>query len=189
MKKKFIIGLCGLTLFLSSCDQKEGVSLTEQMNAKSQELTEMAELGSVEYTITKIVKAEDAAWYKIGDRKILFSCKALLKAGIDLSNFSSADMEINEETKSITLFLPKAKLLSINMPPEDIKLAYEKVSITRANFTAEERTNLLKQGEEDIIASVPELGILNEAEKNATDFFKAMLSQMGFQNIIIKFKQ
>ncbi|MBR2262155.1 MAG: DUF4230 domain-containing protein [Paludibacteraceae bacterium] len=185
MKKSILLAVIGMTL-LSSCAKQ--VSLKEKMDTKAQELTEMAELGTVEYTITKIVKAEDIAWYKIGDRKILFSCKAVLKAGIDLSEFSSQNVEIDEETKSIKVTLPPAKLLSLNMPPEETKLAYQKVSILRDDFSAEERAKLLKQGEEAIIAEVPKLGILKESEKNASDFFKAMLSQMGFSTIKIEFK-
>lgn len=185
MKKSILLTVIGMTL-LSSCAKQ--VSLKDKMDTKAQELTEMAELGTVEYTITKIVKAEDIAWYKIGDRKILFSCKAVLKAGIDLSEFSRQNVEINEETKSIKVTLPPAKLLSLNMPPEETKLAYQKVSILRDDFSAEERTKLLKQGEEAIIADVPKLGILEESEKNAADFFKAMLSQMGFSTIKIEFK-
>lgn len=185
MKKSILLTVIGMTL-LSSCAKQ--VSLKDKMDTKAQELTEMAELGTVEYTITKIVKAEDIAWYKIGDRKILFSCKAVLKAGIDLSEFSRQNVEINEETKSIKVTLPPAKLLSLNMPPEETKLAYQKVSILRDDFSAEERTKLLKQGEEAIIADVPKLGILKESEKNASDFFKAMLSQMGFSTIKIEFK-
>ena len=179
-----------ILLALSSCDLlTEKVSLQDKMNEKVQELTEMSELGTTEYTITKIVKASDASWYKVGDRKILFTCKATLKAGIDLSQFSSTDVLINEEQKSVKVTLPKAKLLSLNMPAEEAKLAYEKVSLTRSDFSAEERSNLLKQGEESILESVPSLGILEEAEKNAASFFKAMLKQAGFNNITIGFAQ
>ena len=73
------------------------------------------------------------------------------------------------------------------MPPEEAKLAYEKVSLTRFDFTAQERNLLLQQGEADIRADVPNMGILQDAEKNATAFFKSLLSQMGFETITIKF--
>jgi len=48
-------------------------------------LQQMSELATSEYVVTKIIKANDnATWYKIGDRKILMTCKASLVAGIDL---------------------------------------------------------------------------------------------------------
>jgi hypothetical protein len=65
---------------------------------KQQVLTirEMGSLATTEYTITKLVKAsDDKTWYKIGDRKILISCRATIKAGVDLSKLTANDIDIN----------------------------------------------------------------------------------------------
>jgi hypothetical protein len=72
-----------------------GESIEDKMNKKLSEMSELSELGTVEYTISKIIKANDNSFYTIGDRKILFSCKATMKAGIDLSNFSSDNVPSN----------------------------------------------------------------------------------------------
>ena len=58
----------------------------------------------------------------------------------------------------------------------------------RSDFSAEERNNLLQQGEEDIRKDIVNIGILNDAETNAADFFKAMLSQMGFETVTVNFE-
>ena len=50
-------------------------------------------------------------------------------------------------------------------------LEYSSVSFFRSSFSAEERNELLKQGEADIIADVGNMGILADAESNASDFF------------------
>jgi hypothetical protein len=164
-------------------------TLREKMNMKMAELEQATELGSVEYVVKKVVKATDEAkWYQYGDRKILFGCTAYLKAGVDLSNFTSENVVIDEEQKSIVVTLPHAKLLSINMPPSETKLLYEQVPTFRGNFTAAESNGLLQQGEEDVLNQVKDLGILADAEKNAKDFFKAMLGQMGFSVITVKFE-
>lgn len=153
------------------------------------ELEQTAELGSVEYVVKKVIKATDEAkWYQYGDRKILFGCTAYLKAGVDLSNFTNEDVIIDEEESSIIVTLPHARLLSINMPPSETKLIYEQVPTFRGNFTASESNGLLKQGEEEILSQVEDLGILTDSEKNVKDFFKAMLTQMGFKVITIKFE-
>lgn len=190
MKSKLMmVGL--LIVVLTSCNKQQilkELTLQEKMNAKVAELTEMGELGTVEYKVTKVVKAsDDAKWYQFGDRKILFQCTANLKAGVNLKKFDPSKTKINEADKSVVVVLPKAELLSFNMPPESAKLAYEKVSITRFNFTARERNLLLQQGEKDILADVPHMGILQDAENNATAFFKSLLSQMGFEKITVKF--
>lgn len=179
---KKLIGLVVL-LLLSSC----GKSLEQTAKEKLGTLSEMAELGTVEYTITKIIKASDNAFYTIGDRKILFSCTATMKAGVDLEGFSAENISINSKNKEITILLQKPKVLAFNMPPELAKLEYEKVGALRFDFTAEDRNNLLRQGEEAIMADAENLGILADAEKNAQMFFEALLSQVGFEKINVVF--
>ena len=189
MKKYFWISAV-LLLLLTACnsDVAKQLTLKEKMNAKISELTEMNELGTVEYKVTKVIKAsDDAKWYQFGDRKILFQCTAFLKAGVDLNKFDPSKVKVNEEEKSVVITLPKAELLSFNIPPESAKMVYEKVSVTRFNFSAQERNLLLQQGEKEIRDNVPSMGILQDAEKNAAAFFKSLLSQMGFQSIIVKF--
>lgn len=178
-------------LLLISCNKANtaDVSLGKKLNQKMSEMTEVAELGSVEYTITKIVKAtDDECWYKVGDRKILFNCTAYLKAGIDMGKFDASKLEVNEEEKSVLMVLPHAKLLSFNMPPDKSVLVYENVSTFRSNFSAADRNHLLKLGEEGILEDVPNLGILEDAEKNASSFFKSLLGQLGFERVTIKFE-
>ena len=172
-------------MVVTSC----GNSLDQAAKEKLGTLTEMAELGTVEYTVKKIIKATDKAFYTIGDRKILFSCSATMKAGIDLADFSADNVVINSAAKEITIQLPKPKVLAFNMPPELAKLEYEKVGALRFDFTAAERNNLLKQGEEAIMADAANLGILADSEKNARMFFETMLAQTGFEKINVVFNE
>ena len=192
--KKFLFsfGLISLILF-ASCDKikidgESSESLREKFDAKSKDLVS-AELGTVEYSVKKIIKADDSMdWYTIGDRKILFSCKATLKAGVKLDNFNSENVVINEENKSAVVTLPHAELLSMNMSPDDIKLEYQNVGVFRSGFSAKERNALLEQGEANIRGSVGELGIIKDAEKQATEFMVNLLTQIGFQSVTVKFE-
>lgn len=189
MKKKLmvqvLVSICFFALF--SC--KQDISY-KQMEEQVGKITSLTELGTVEYVVTKIVKAnDDATWYKFGDRKILFSCKAILKAGIDLSKLEENDIQANTEEKSISITLPEAELLSVNLKPENIKLIYEKTAITRSSFSNKERDAVLAQGEADILKSVPDMGIFDDAENNAKLFLEAFLKQAGFTNVNIEFKK
>lgn len=191
MRKTILLmsALSLMCLFSCKVDKSDEPTLKEKMGMKMVELEQTTELGSVEYVVKKVIKATDEAkWYQYGDRKILFGCTAYLKAGVDLSNFTNEDVTIDEEQKSIVVTLPHAKLLSINMPPAETKLVYEQIPTLRDGFTAAESNGLLKQGEEAILNQVEDLGILAEAERNAKDFFRAMLAQIGFQSITIKFE-
>ena len=180
-----------IVLLCASCSKQviEEISLEQKLSEKMSQMSDVAELGSVEYTVTKVVKAsDDKSWYKVGDRKILFDCTAYLKAGIDMSKFDATKVQVNEEKKSVVVTLPKAELLAFNMPPEKAKLVYENVSTFRSNFSAADRNHLLQLGEKNIREDVPNLGILKDAEKNASDFFKALLGQLGFEIITVKFE-
>lgn len=192
MKKcTYLILAAAVMLLCASCSKLglKKVSLEQKLSEKMSQITDVAELGTVEYTVTKVVKAsDDASWYKVGNRKILFDCTAYLKAGIDMSKFDGTKVQVNEEKKSVVVTLPQAELLAFNMPPEKAKLVYENVSTFRSNFSAADRNHLLQLGEKNIREDVPNLGILKDAEKNASDFFKAMLGQLGFEIITVKFE-
>jgi len=149
-------------------------------------LREMNELVTVEYVVNKIIKAnDDKTWYKIGDRKILMTCEATLKAGIDFSKINTDDIKIDE--KEIVLRLPHASLFSINIKPEDIKVAYEEVGALRNNFSSQERNALAGQAQAQIQESVDSLGVLQTAETNASIFVSNFLRNLGYKKITVQF--
>ena len=149
-------------------------------------LREMSELATVEYMVTKIIRASDnQTWYKIGDRKILMSCEASVKAGIDMSAIKEENISI--DGKSISLVLPKAHLISVNIKPENIKVEYQETGLFRSNFTAAERDQLMAQGEAQIKRSVDSLGVIQTAETNASLFISNYLKQLGYNRIHIRF--
>ncbi len=149
-------------------------------------LREMSELATVEYSVTKIVRAsDDQTWYKIGDRKILMSCSASIKAGIDLAGIKEENVEI--DGKNINLVLPKAHVISLNMKPQDIKVEYQETGILRDPFTSEERDALMRQGEAQIRSSAESIGVLQTAETNASLFISNYLKSLGYERINIRF--
>ena len=199
MRRRFVIpgiravipGLTGnlllVLLLLSACSR--GPSLQDQLAGRIEQLSRTAELGTVEYTVRKAVKARDEGdWFKIGNRRILFSCTARITAGINLERVPLDKRVVDESTRTVSLVLPHATVFSIDIPPEQIRLEYEDVTGFRQHFSDQERQALLRQGEREIVRDLPKLGILAEAESNAEEFFRPMLEQMGFDNIQIRFE-
>lgn len=176
---RILTTLIGMSAMISCTRQKDPANAILQMK-------EMSELATVEYTVTKIVKASDEqTWYKFGERRILMSCQARIKAGIDLSQLDETDIRINGS--DITLWLPPAKILSLNIRPEDIHTEFEETGILRSDFTAAERNALMAQGEVQIRNSIPATGILKTAESNAVLFFGNLLRQMGYDKVDVRF--
>ena len=160
-------------------------SPAKQIEERVQTMAETGELGTVEYAVRKIIKTNDQQWYKYGDRKILFVSTAFLKAGIKLDGFSEENVII--DGKNVTVTLPHAELLSFNMPAEETKLVWTHYSTFRDEYNEYERNTILRLGEQNIREATPDLGILQDAEKNAEELFTAMLTQIGFEKIDIKF--
>jgi hypothetical protein len=160
-----------------------------QVKQKQQVLSlkELNDLAVTEVKVTKIIKASDEpVWYKVGDRKILISCEASIKAGIDLSQLNENDIVI--DGKSITLVLPKSKIISLNLPPGKIKVEYEETGMFRSSFSNAERDALLAQGELQIRQSAEELGVLQTANDHAALFITSFLKQLGYTTVTIQSK-
>lgn len=172
----------GLAFLLLSCRGKQLPTPAETVAT----LQEIQELATVEYTISKVVKASDnQTWYKIGDRKILITCEATVKAGIDMKDLN--ERNITTAGKTILITLPQPKVLSVNIPPEGIQVAFEEVALFREDFTSAERDDLLKQAEDQIRNSGAELGILDQAKTNTQMFLSKFLLQLGFEKVEISF--
>ena len=174
-------------LATAGCSHRNDVE--EMVKREVQAISEMRQLGLVEYRVRKIVKADDEGeWYKIGDRKILLSCTAYLKAGLDLTSFDMDDVDVDRLAGRVTVTLPHAVLLSLDIPASEIRQEYDHVTMLRQSFSAEERNALLRQGEKQIRDSVPSLGILEKAEENACKFFESVFSKMGFTTVEVTFR-
>ena len=179
MKKILVIPL----FVLIACSKKEGDKKPDILKLK-----EMSELATVEYTVTKVIKANDnKTWFKVGDRKILMSCEAHIKAGIDMSAINQNSFTING--KSIEVRLPQPKIISINLPPEGIKTEFEEVGGFRDKFTSADRDALAVQAEKQIKASIESLGIIGQARANTAMFINNFLKSLGYENISIENKE
>ena len=182
------LALLGVILLTApGCGGHSAVEETVQREIEA--ITAMKQLSLVEYRVSKIIKADDeGAWYKLGDRKILLSCTAYLKAGIDLATFGPDDVDIDWTGNRVTVTIPHATLLSLDMPASEIREEYDHVTMFRHSFSAEERNALLRQGEKQIRNSVPSLGILEKADENARRFFASVFGKMGFETVDVVFR-
>jgi hypothetical protein len=148
-------------------------------------LKDLAELATVEYSVTKIVSYKDVAWY--GDRKILFEAAATVKAGIDLNELTELDIK-EEAGSSVAITLPAPKILLFNMKPENMREIFNESGILRDDFSIQEKDGLLSQGEKDIRAKVARMDILQRAGRNARTLVESWLNKMGFKAVQVTFK-
>ena len=166
----------------------------EDESAWQHRIRQVAELGTVQYTVQKVVSNSDETWQIFGNRKILFSFKAVIKAGIDMDKFDAESVRISVDkkhnTKSISLVLPQPEVLSYNIRPDDVKMIYSQVSFLRTEYSNEERNAIETKGEMELKED-KELTdmILKDARQNAAMFMEMLLHNNGFTNVTINFKQ
>lgn len=188
VKRTVIIGMAAALLIgigLLICCRKSGETLSGRLNS----LSKVSELGTVEYTFSRIYSVDGSAWYKPGERKALFEAEARVKAGIRMDGFSRNSVVIYDG--SVTVTLPAAEILSFNMPPEKIRMVYSHVSPFRDEFTAEEKVQHAQAAEAGMRAAVDSSDILTDAENNAVMFFKSMFTHFGYdpEAVEIKFEK
>ena len=160
-----------------------------------------SKLYTTEYHIHKIVTHHDVLRLKgslltkdidiplpLGERKIAIPMDATLKAYIDFSEFSEKNIERDGDKIVLLLPDPKVVMTSSKINQKEVR---EYVGLTRSHFTDKELTIYEQQGRKAILNSVPELGIVQMAQENATRVLVPMLTDLGYkeENITIAFRK
>jgi hypothetical protein len=192
MKVLFYITFIFLLIGCESITQPQG---------EVYDIREIGTLSTTEYTVTKVVKLDDQhglweiwekwddirSWTKFGDRKILISCRAKIKAGVDLKKIRKEDIHVNGN--SIAIVLPAAEVTEFTMEPKHIKTEVESVSWFRDHFTQKEKNDFLKQGEKAIRRDLENSGIYSNAEYEAEVFITDFYKRQGFEKVIVSFEK
>lgn len=190
------VGCC-----LSSCSKQESAE-PDTMQVIVTQVQQCSRLYTAEYQIHKIVTHDDVLRLQgqltgerydmelpmLGDRKIAIPMDATLKAYIDFDGFSEQNVQRQGNKINILLPDPKVQLTSSKIDHRNIK---KYVALLRRDFTDAELTSYERQGREAIIKSVPAMGIVESARKNAARTLIPMIKQLGYaeQDITITFRQ
>ncbi|EFA43709.1 hypothetical protein HMPREF0645_1871 [Hallella bergensis DSM 17361] len=156
------------------------------------QIQKCSRLYTTEYQLRKIVTYGDSVSingsflhqdFKIdlpmGRRKVAIPMTANVKAYIDFSNFSEKNIKKHDGKIEIILPDPEFIMTSTQVNHAGIK---KKVSVLRKNFSDEEITRLQQQGRNDMIKSLPKLGIMENARQNAARQIFPIIEQMGYSS-------
>lgn len=115
-----------------------------------------------------------------GERSMVIISTASLKAGVDLQGFSLENVHI--DGNSIEVTLPRARLLSRNIDLNGTE-CYLYSGSWRKEYTLDETSKAKQIAEVELDKFVSKCNIIEEAQKNAEDFFRALLTQLGYNTI------
>ena len=197
----FVIVLC-LSL-LSACRGEETQAEVVRVDTLSlvMQVKECARLYTAEYEVHKLVLKDDPLWVKgnlfqrafdvkvpIGERKVMIPLDVTLKAYIDFTGFDEKNVLRSGDRIVVTLPDPRVVVTSSRINHDEVK---QFVSLTRSDYTSAELADFTRQGEDEILASVPQLGILEMARENAAHVLVPMLTRLGYdeRNIVISFRK
>ena len=189
---------------LQSDDEAEPASAYQAVDSLPMlimQVQKCSKLYTAEYRVHKIVTHDDALRLKgsllqkefnikvpMGDRKVAIPIDAKLKAYIDFSKFSEENVERDGDKITILLPDPQVTMTSSKIDQKNVK---EYVALTRSHFSDAELASFQQQGREAIISSIPQLGLMETAQANATKVLIPMLKEMGYkeENITVAFRK
>ena len=195
---------CGDWRLQSEDDAKQETAIAQGIDTVPMlimQVQKCSKLYTAEYRVHKIVTHDDALRLKgsllkkefdiklpMADRKIAIPIDAKLKAYIDFSEFSEENIE--RDGRKITILLPDPQV-TMTSSKIDQKNVRQYVALTRSNFSDAELADYQQQGRQAIIESIPKMGILESAQRNAAKVLVPMLKELGYaeEDITIAFRK
>lgn len=203
--RSYTISFCVvMLLLLCACGKKQTPTATEHVDTIPMlilQIQKCSRLYAAECRMRKIVTHDDRAQvqgqfmkhdYNIdlpfGQRKVAIPIEATVKAYIDFSAFSAANVRRTGQKIEVTLPDPSIVLTATRI---DHKAVKQHVPLTRRNFSDEELASYERQGRQAIIDAIPQTDIVAMARESAARTLIPMLMRAGFaeQDITVSFRK
>lgn len=203
MGKTPCVILLGCLFLLGSCREKGTGGEASPVDTLSlvMRVRECARLYTAEYEIHKLVLKDNPLHVKgnvfsrsfdlevpIGERKAIVPIDVTLKAYIDFSGFDERNVVRSEGRIAIVLPDPRVVVSASRIDHDEVK---QFVSLTRSDYTSAELAGFARQGEDEILGTVPDIGIFDMARENAAHVLVPLLAGLGYeeQDIVISFRK
>jgi len=124
----------------------------------------------------------------LGDRRIAIPIDVTLQAYVDFAGFSEANVQ--RSGKKIRIILPDPRVIVTSSKVDNAGIK-QQVGFFRSKFSDSEMTSYTQQGVASVIASAPEMGIIETARQSAAAVLIPLLVSCGFEeeNIVISFRK
>lgn len=143
-----------------------------------EQLTAMQELVTQKYFYRNADKRESSQtwifnWERpFSGKSILITYDGVIKAGID---FSKIQIDVNENTRTISVKLPASKITDNNIPQETIDVVEVKNGLFN-DVTFDDYNNFIAEQKIVMEQKAIEQGLLTSADQEAKDLIKSFLS-------------
>lgn len=193
-------------MILTACSHKDEAAQAaappvDTVQVLATRMAECSRLYTAEYQLRKVVIYDDPAALKgklfsqdinislpLGKRRIAIPVTATAKAYVDMGKLTAADVHRRGDKIEIVLPDPEVTLTATQIDHGGVR---QKVGLLRSSFSDEEITHVQQQGRKDIIKSLSQMDIIEDARANAARQLVPIVRQMGFReaDITITFRR
>jgi hypothetical protein len=166
----------------------QGSTFTENKGAFLEQIQDMNELTTAEAYSKVIIERQDNAVFgrEIGwdlpgtQRQLLVVIPGSIRAGIDFSEVSEEDIELNEENRTAILTLPRADFLGgAEIYMEQVEV-YSYEGLFRTGADINEAFELAEEAQRLIMEESAGQGVLERAESNAANSVREMFRLVDY---------
>lgn len=148
------------------------------------EIQGLNELVSVKYTLQKVIGLEEQK-VPVGSEKILLFVQAEVLAGVDMSALRPEDVSIKSEQQAL-IRLPEPKVLHVVLDEEETKVWDRQITwwTPWVPYSPDLERQARLSAREAIEDAAIQMGILDEARRNAESSIRALLEVLGFKTVV-----
>lgn len=170
---------------LVSCskEEKKGEEIPASLQLY-QELRSVDKITFASMSITKSVKMESEAWYKLGKRIAVYSYDSHMRAYIDMSTLQESDLVFDDTKHTVSITLPPVKT-EVTGRDMTMRKEYENIGLFRSDLSSKERAEMKERANRSFVKEVqqnPEFRqrLIEEAQRKARRYFEALCDSAGY---------
>ncbi|MBK3495701.1 DUF4230 domain-containing protein [Viridibacillus sp. YIM B01967] len=174
----------------------KGSTFTESKGSIVERIQNLNELTTAEAHTKVMIERSDNKIFgqEIGlnlpgtKRDLLVVIPGGVKAGVDFSTITEADIKLNEEKKTATITLPGAKILGEPTIDFDNVQVFSNEGLFREKADISEAYELANEAKKQILEEATTQGVLNTAKKNVQSSVSDMFALVGYK-VKVEFKE
>lgn len=190
---KWLLAVWLPVLVLAGCSSDQASKKVVQKTIAK--ITPEQRLELVSYKTKSVARSgeddKDKAFYIIGDRKMLVSFLADVRAGIDLKDFNpKKDIILRRKDRSAVIKLPDPVVFSCDVPVDSVNFEKGEKGVFRSKFTHDEVVHVASLGKQNILKEIENqqrYPILKDAKENARRTFTSLFNALGYTKVEVVF--
>lgn len=149
-----------------------------------QELKSVDKMVFASMSITKSVKMQSDAWYKVGKRIAVYSYDSHMRAYIDMSQLQESDMVFDEVNHTVQITLPPVTT-EVTGRDMTMRKEYENIGLFRSELDSKERAEMKEKANVSFVREVqrnPQFRrqLTEAAQRKARKYFEALCESAGY---------